>query len=217
MSTTAINGGTGAVSALSSLSGTSATLGKDDFLKLLVSQLQNQDPLNPSDATEFTAQLAQFSSLEQLSNINKALEQLSSAQNLGAMSCIGRDVVLEDSYFELGSGGVDLGYRLDGDADQVALYLQDGYGRTVAAIPASELAAGEHYLNWDGKDASGQTVPAGTYRLLVAALRGEDQVVAGTSLVKAQVTGVDLSGSEPQLVTGAGQLPLSQVSTVSGG
>ncbi|MDA8239508.1 MAG: hypothetical protein M0Z67_03945 [Nitrospiraceae bacterium] len=88
--------GTGQTSGTSQTSGISQTLGKEDFLKLFTEQLKYQDPLNPLDSTQFTAQLAQFSSLEQLVNVNTGLQQMTQAQNTmnGAVSAalIGRHV-----------------------------------------------------------------------------------------------------------------------------
>lgn len=218
MSMTGIDGTTtGSISSLTSATGAKSALGKEDFLKLLVSQLQNQDPLNPSDPTQFTAQLAQFSSLEQLSNMSKTLEQLVSAQELGAMAFIGREVVAENSGFQLGDGGVDLGYRLNEPADSVTLFVQDSLGRTVARLPAEAVTAGEHFLNWDGRDENGQAVPPGEYQLLVSALRGEETAVSTTALVKARVTGVDLNAAGAMLVTTAGDIPMNRVKMVRGG
>jgi flagellar basal-body rod modification protein FlgD len=218
MSMTGIDGTTSsAYSGAGSLTAGNPTLGKNDFLKLLVSQLQNQDPLNPSDPTEFTAQLAQFSSLEQLSNVNKNLEKLVSSQDLGAMAFIGREVVAENTGFSLGAGNVDLGYRLNGPADEVTLHVQDSLGRTVARISAQGLTPGEHFLTWNGKDENGQAVPAGDYALMVSALQGEDTAVSATSLVKARVTGVDLYASGALLVTEAGHIPMNRVKMVRGG
>lgn len=194
----------------------STSLGKEDFLQLLVSQLQNQDPLNPSDPTQFTAQLAQFSSLEQLTNINENLSNLASSQNLGALSFIGQDVIAEESYFELGSEPLRLGYRLSNPADEVNLYIQDNLGRTVASLSGAETSAGEHFLAWDGRAANNQTLPEGNYRLLVAAVRGKDEAVDSTALVQARVTGVDFDGSEFVLATDSGQFPLGKIQSVRG-
>ena len=84
-------------------------LGKEDFLTLLVAQLQNQDPMNPEDATEFTAQLAQFSSLEQLFNINESMESLASAQiqsdRFATMDLIGKTVSYQDGDFSIEESG----------------------------------------------------------------------------------------------------------------
>jgi flagellar basal-body rod modification protein FlgD len=192
------------------------SLGKEDFLKLLVSQLQNQDPLNPSDPTQFTAQLAQFSSLEQLTNINENLQSLAGAQNLGALSFIGQDVIAEEGGFQFNSEPLRLGYRLSAPADEVTLFVQDGLGRTVASIPGAETSTGEHFLSWDGLGSNGQMIPAGEYRLLVAAVKGKDQAVDASSLVQARVSGVDFEGSSVMLRTDSGSFSMSRVQSVRG-
>ena len=96
-------------------------LGKDDFLNLLVTQLQHQDPLNPADSTEFTAQLAQFSSLEQLNNINDNLENMeqfqASVTNSQAVSYIGREITARGNSVQLESGQpAECQFELEADA-----------------------------------------------------------------------------------------------------
>jgi flagellar basal-body rod modification protein FlgD len=198
--------------------GGGSVLGKDDFLQLLVTQLQNQDPLNPSDPTEFTAQLAQFSSLEQLFSVNENLAEMSTSncelERLSALSLIGREVVAEGSDFHLGKESLGLGYRLEQPASEVKLYLKDQNGRTVATLEADELAAGDHFLAWDGTDENGQVVPSGDYTLMVSALCGEEEALAAVPLVKGVVSGVDLDGSESLLVTSAGDFRLTDVQSV---
>lgn len=191
-----------------------SALGKEDFLKLLVSQMQNQDPLNPSDPTEFTAQLAQFSSLEQLTNISNGLEKMASSRDLGALSFIGRDVIAEQTGFHLGEGPVRLGYRLDSPAEEVTVFVRDNLDRTVARIPGTELGAGEHFLTWDGRDSNGQALPPGDYKLMVSALDGQEEAVDSTALVKARVGGVDLDHSGYLLRTDAGNFALNSVKSV---
>ncbi|MEE4253115.1 MAG: flagellar hook capping FlgD N-terminal domain-containing protein, partial [Desulfuromusa sp.] len=92
-----------------------SSMGKDDFLLLLVAQLENQDPMNPADATEFTSQLAQFSSLEQLENANKSLEGLaamsSEMERMSALGLIGQDIVAQTSEFHFSGDPLQLGYR----------------------------------------------------------------------------------------------------------
>jgi len=194
----------------------STNLGKEDFLQLLVSQMQNQDPLNPSDPTQFTAQLAQFSSLEQLTNINDNLKNLAESQNFGALSFIGQDVVVEDAYFSLGNDPLHLGYQLSEPADEVNLYIQDNLGRTVASLSGPGTTAGEHFLAWDGSAANGESLPQGNYRLLVAALKGKDEAVNTTALVQARVTGVDFDGSDFVLRTESGSFSLGKIQSVRG-
>ncbi len=208
----------GAAQGLASALTGGATMGKDDFLKLLVTQLQNQDPLNPSDPTEFTAQLAQFSSLEQLFAVNDNLEQMSASsgdvERLSALSLIGKEVVSTSGEFRLGNAGASLGYRLDVPASEVSLHVLDPSGRAVATIPATETGSGDHFLSWDGLDANGRAVPPGDYSLVVRATSGEDETVPATTLVKGTVTGVDLGAAGSVLVSDAGDFRLKDVASV---
>ncbi len=194
-------------------------LGKDDFLRLLLTQLQNQDPLSPADPTEFTAQLSQFSSLEQLFSINEHLAQANSGggdmERLAALSLLDREAVAAVNHFSLGEGGMELGYDLAGPADDVNLYVQDQQGVTVAVLPADERQAGEHFITWDGTDQNGRQLPVGEYNILVSATSGEDAVpVTAVPLIKGIVTGVDLVGGESIIVTNAGEFHLADVKSV---
>ena len=112
---------------------------KDAFLNLLVTQLQNQDPLNPTDSVEFTAQLAQFSSLEQLSNVNDNLEQLQNYQasinNSQAVSLIGKDITAKGNALQLKDGGpAGCNFSLDGSAAIVTISLYDSTGEFVMIL-----------------------------------------------------------------------------------
>jgi len=190
-------------------------LGQEQFLTLLVAQLQNQDPLNPADATEFTAQLAQYSQLEQLFNLNDSMDQLAAAQNnserLSALSLIGQDVVVEDSTFTLGSDPVQIGYKIDGTVASASLVIKNSSGKTVATLAASDLSQGNHFLTWDGKDSSGNAVNPGTYSITIGAKSSTGESATVAPLVRAEVTGIDLSGSEPMIVTGSGEYKISSI------
>jgi flagellar basal-body rod modification protein FlgD len=219
---TAINGTTtntnAAALAASTSSATGTTsLGKDDFLKLLVTQMENQDPLNPSDPTAFTAQLAQFSSLEQLTNINTSLQQMSSSNQLSELSMIGQKVVAQGDTFQLGSNGAKLGYELTGAASKVQLQVQDSMGNTVATLNGDGLSKGDHFVSWDGKGDNGQAVPPGTYSLVVGAVDGSgNPMTDAAALVQGTVTGVNLDPSGNQLVTDAGTYTMSDIKSVGG-
>ena len=194
-------------------------LGKDDFLQLLVTQLKNQDPLNPSDPTEFTAQLAQFSSLEQLFNVNENLAQMNTGsaelERLSALSLIGREIVSESGSFRLSEGTpVILGCQLQDSADTVQVFVKDQANRTVATLTANRLEAGEHFFQWDGIDDNGQVAPPGEYRLVVSALRGEDEAISVSPLVSGLVTGVDLDEQGNMLNTSSGDFLLNTVRSV---
>ena len=191
-------------------------LGQDQFLTLLVAQLQNQDPLNPTDPTEFTTQLAQYSQLEQLFNLNDAMNNLTdaqtSSQKIAALSLIGKEVVVEDSKFSYDGTTAKIGYMVDGTASDITLQIQNSTGTTVATIKASDTSQGEHYLSWDGLDKNGLKVEAGTYALVISAKSGDDaSTVSVSPLVRARVTGVDLSGSDPMIVTATGEYRISGI------
>jgi flagellar basal-body rod modification protein FlgD len=175
-------------------------MGKDDFLSLLVAQLKNQDPLEPEDPTAFTAQLAQFSSLEQLANLNTTMEGLTTAQansaRLSSLSLIGKDITYNGSTVTLEGKPVEIGYQLDGTASSVTLSIQDANGKTVRTIQAAdtELKAGNHFISWDGKDQEGNLLANGKYTLVLqASAAGEGASIAAAPLVRSVVTGIDLS------------------------
>ena len=205
-----------AASAAATAAKTENTLGQDEFLTLLVAQLQNQDPLNPTDATEFTAQLAQYSQLEQLFNLNDAMDGLTAAQTssqkVSALSLIGKEVVVEDTHFPFDGAPTRIGYRVDGPATDISLQIRNSAGATVATLPASDTTPGEHFLTWNGLDQNGAPLPADTYQLAVTAKGASaDATVTVAPLVRTTVTGVDLSGSEPLVVTRTGEFLVSAI------
>jgi len=175
-------------------------MGKEDFLTLLVAQLQNQDPLNPDDATEFTSQLAEFSSLEQLQNLNESMESLASAQQksdkFATMGLMGQEVVYADSTFTFDGDPVKVGYQIDGTASSVTMTIQDEAGGTVAILHPTDLRKGDHFLEWDGLDNEGNELPAGKYNIVLqASADGDGSTIAVSPLVQSEVTGVDFSNS----------------------
>lgn len=191
------------------------TLGQSEFLTLLVAQLKYQDPLNPSDPTEFTSQLAQYSQLEQLFNLNDSMTQLSTAQNnserLSALSLIGQDVVVEDSDFTLGDKAVQLGYKVDGTITGLKLRIENSSGKTVATLTAKDLSEGNHFLSWDGKDTTGNQLAPGKYSITADPEGSSGTTATVAPLVRAEVTGIDLSSSTPQIVTGLGEYKISAI------
>lgn len=204
---------------LSAISG-GTTLGKEDFLTLLVTQLQNQDPLNPSDPTEFTAQLAQFSSLEQLFTVNESLADLAGAtrsqQQMSALSLIGRDAVFDSESFRLGTETVTLGYDLAETADRVELHVQDSSGRSLAVLKPEDKTAGTHFVDWDGLDGNGRKVTPGSYTLSILALDTAEEGIKAQPLFKARITGVNLDSSGSMLVTAGGSYALGDLVSVRG-
>jgi len=192
-------------------------MGKEDFLTLLVAQLQNQDPLNPDDPTEFTAQLAQFSSLEQLFNLNESMDNVaasvSDSQKLSALSMIGKEVTYADSEFKYEGKPVQIGYSLDGDAKDVTLLLQKD-GVTVTTLKGTELSQGDHFLTWNGLTQDGQLAPTGDYTIVLQASAASGSIAAAP-LVRSEVTGVDLDGANGGLLyTKGGEVIVTKIKGV---
>src|SRR4051812_30925434 len=161
--------------ALSSALGPKSSLGKDDFLKLLVAQLKNQDPLAPQDNTQFVSQLAQFSSLEAAMGTNTRLDSITS-QNQGlanteVVSLVGKTATVKGSLITAAGSGtaVPIGFTLSGAADSTNVSVQDSTGKVIRTIPLGARNPGLVKLNWDGKDDHGNIMPAGTYAVSVQA------------------------------------------------
>ena len=195
---------------------TSNTLGQEQFLTLLVAQLQNQDPLNPADATEFTAQLAQYSQLEQLFNLNDAMDNLATAQTnsqkVATLSLMGKEVVVEDSEFSFDGSATQIGYVVDGPASEITLQIKNSSGVVVDTIKASETGQGQHFLTWDGTDNSGNALAPGEYNIVINAKSASaDATVEVSPLVRTKVTGVDLSGSDPMIITKTGEFTIASI------
>ena len=195
-------------------------MGKDDFLNLLVTQLQNQDPLNPTDQTEFTAQLAQFSSLEQLSNINTNLEQLqnfqASTNNSQAVSLLGKEITADGNFLQLtGTDPVGCNFNLAADAATVVATVYDSTGEYVTSIEEKNLAAGKHTLYWDGTDKNGNPVAAGSYtfEMMAADAAGDD--IEAKPFFSGTVDKVTFENDTPFLISADRKIALADVIQVS--
>lgn len=191
---------------ITALNGSSGQPGKtgikeveDRFLKLLVTQLRNQDPMNPMQNAELTMQLAQMSTVEGINKMNAGLESLlagyRASQTLQAAGLIGHQVFVDGDRIELsgglGGGGVELAQA----ADRVTVNILDGYGGLVRSLDLGGLPEGLSSFVWDGKNALGNAVPDGRYRFAVSARQGAE-AVAATAVNLAKVASVSTRGGE---------------------
>ena len=193
-----------------------SVMGKDDFLTLLVAQLQHQDPLNPAESTEFTAQLAQFSSLEQLQNIEATLNGFevyqSTLNNIQSSGFIGKSVTATGSMFGVNGGNPDpIRFDLVNDADSVYIQVYDDFGGFVTDIQAGARQAGEQQVAWDGQDSNGVAVADGAYTFTVMAMNSDGAVVSSNSYTTGIVTGVDYKTGATNLLINDREVPISSV------
>lgn len=206
------------ISSYTDSTSTSNTLGKEDFLTLLVAQLENQDPLDPQDNAEFIAQMAQFSSLEQQITTNDNLASLLSSnqaiEQLSAFNLLGQTIVAEQDSFTLGTDAVELGFTLDHAAETVTLGVFDSSGSMVASVDFDEVASGDTFTSWDGTNNSGDSLSQGEYVFVVTAQYSDNSSSAITGLQRAHVSGIDTSG-ETLLETSQGSFSLTDLAAVS--
>ena len=193
-----------------------SVMGKDDFLTLLVAQLQHQDPLNPAESTEFTAQLAQFSSLEQLQNIESTLSGFevyqSTLNNIQSSGFIGKTVTATGSMFGVNGGNPDpIRFDLVNDADSVYIQIYDKFGGFVTDIQAGARQAGEQQMAWDGRDSNGTAVADGSYTFTVMAMNADGAIVSSNSYTTGVVTGVDYKTGGTNLLINDREVPISSV------
>ncbi len=196
--------------------GKTPALGKEDFLHLLVTQLQNQDPLNPSDSTEFTAQLATFTSLEELQNINATLTGVETSQsiltNSQAVDYIGKQIqATGDRVYKAGDRIDPIEFKLTGDAAGVYVKIYNQYGEFVRDIDLGPMEAGQQQALWDGTDFNGAQAPDGSYRYEAMAMDAEGNNVSVTTFTTGRVTGVYYKNGTAFLMTADQEIPLGNV------
>jgi len=193
-------------------------LGRDAFLTMLVAQLRNQDPLNPMEGTDFTAQLAEFSALEQQFTINDNLEAILEAlkpktqDNL--MDFIGKEVMGESNTISSSKGSTTTGYYTIEDSADVAISIYDQKGTLIQNIYSGQKEAGTYPIQWDGKNLEGAIVPDGTYNFEIMALSDIGGYVEAKTTVEGKVTGVTYEHDIPYLQIGERLLNPSTVTRI---
>lgn len=197
------------------------TLGQDSFLKLLTEQLKNQDPFEPVKNEEMVAQMAQFSNVAGISEMNKTLKDMTSRMDTAnasqAIAYVGKTVLIEgDTAFPNTDGTLNAVLPLSESGDDVQVQISDSAGNLLRTMNYGYQPAGDLAVDWDGKTDSGGDAPAGPYKLTATVLRNGTRVASPMN-VWAPVTSVSLGSSDGNPVlnlAGLGQKPLSAVREV---
>ena len=195
---------------------TSATQEMSDrFLKLLVTQLKNQDPMNPMENAELTSQLAQMSTVEGISKLNTTLSALSrTSQMLQGASLVGHSVLAEGNNLELTTSGAVGGIEFASAADSVKVTIKDEDGNTVKVLDLGKQESGLARFVWDGKSTSGTLQEAGSYSFSVTATAG-GKAVTTTSYGLGSVLSVAMNDSDIEAeVSGLGSMTLDKIRQV---
>lgn len=209
---------TPAATSSTSVTGGQSIKSQDQFLKLLVAQMQNQDPMNPMDNAQITSQMAQISTVNGIDSLNATMSNLStsflSGQSMQAANLIGHTVLAPATSINLSNGQAVGAVDLSGNADDVQVSIQDNLGNMIQKIDLGAQKAGTIPFTWDGSGANGQAQADGTYKISVAATQGSATVQAST-LGAGQVQSVALNSDGATLsVSGIGSVSTSQVAQI---
>ncbi|MDQ6620876.1 MAG: flagellar hook assembly protein FlgD [Pseudomonadota bacterium] len=191
----------------------------DRFITLLVTQLKNQDPLNPLDNAQITSQLAQLSTVSGINQLNGTLSALSASmdakQYLQAANLVGHYVVADGNAMMLADGKATGAFNLGGDADRVTVNVTDTAGRLVKQIEMGATPAGVVTFDWDGADSAGAALKNGKYTLsIIASHNGKD--ISATALAFGQVKGLIPGANGGTLnVDGVGHVDMSSIRQIS--
>lgn len=187
------------------------------FLNLLVTQLQNQDPLDPMDANEFTSQLVQFASVEQQiyqnSNLEKLLKATENGQVAAMVNYLGTVAEVSGNTLPLADGAARATYTLAESAAATTLAVKDASGRVVFVAPG-EAGSGRHTFSWNGKDTSGRTLPDGAYSLEVSAKRRDGTSADVSQTAFGKISGAAVEGGQVMLFMGGIAVPMDEVLSV---
>lgn len=192
-------------------------LGQEDFLKLMITQLENQDPFKPLESGEFLGQLAQFGTVSGLTELQTAFDGLASSlvsnQALQAAALVGRNVLVDgdEAFVAETGGGLSGAVALETSSAAVQVQIRDEAGQLVRTLDLGAQPAGLARFAWDGTDSAGNAAPAGRYTLSAQYASGSD-VEAAATFVDAEVQSVSFGarGLAVQL-RGLDQVPFSAV------
>lgn len=191
----------------------------DDFLVLLTTQLQNQDPLSPMDSTEFTNQLVNFAGVEQQINSNQKLDSLVSL-SLGSsfassLNYVGKDISYLGSELNYdGTNSVKVNYAIDGTSSNTKINILNSDGDIVLSKDVSGSEAVQNFV-WDGKDSNGNQMAAGTYKVRVDALDSQNKSLKTTTVVSGRVSGIETQNGTTFLLVGERAVSIGNIINVN--
>jgi len=197
-----------------------SSLNKDDFMKLMLAQMQHQDPLSPQDSTQYLSQLAQMSSLEELQNMNESMKNLSimqaSATNSQMVDYVGKTMTASSNEISVSSTGnkAEMEYTLESNAASVDISITDENGNVIKTIKAGSKSSGKHKIVWDGTDNEGNPVPKGKYTFDIAGVDKNGAKVKAETFIKGKVTGISYEKGYPELVIGDIKIPVGNVVSI---
>lgn len=204
-----------------------ADLGKKDiFLKLLVAQMQHQDPLKPQDASQMSSQLAQFNMVEQQTSTNKWLEQMAGNGGLGGVGSssssldtasagyLGRTVTVNQNTVQYNGANAVFSTDLPVNAVAVQVVVRDTAGKAIRTMDMGAMPQGINTMSWDGLNDAGQAAPLGTYSLDIAASDSKWHNIAANIQRSGLVDTVRLTSGQVQLMVGGIPAGLQDVTAV---
>lgn len=187
---------------------------QDRFLKLLIAQLQNQDPLSPTDNSQVTQQMSQISMVQGISTLNSSMQSLVAAQSTQAAGLIDRDVLLGGNGINLAGGQAIGAAKLAAAATSVKVEILGAGGGVVRTLELGSRPAGELGFAWDGKDGDGNSLPDASYSFRVVAKNGTADVATET-YTQARVLSVSLGTTGPLLdLSNGSQVALTAVKKI---
>jgi flagellar basal-body rod modification protein FlgD len=198
----------------------SSALGENSFLQLLTAQLQNQDPLDPTSDSDFVGELAQFSSVEQLTSANTTLQQLvvgqASTNQTADAALVGKSVLYDTNSVSITQGQpTNLYADFGAQATQVTATITNSAGQVVNTVALGPQAAGQATMQWTPVDSQGNALPSGTYTVQITATDGSGNPVTVTQEAESLVTGIAFQNSYPELVVSTGDIQLSDVNQIN--
>ena len=210
--------GSGSSGVTTATAANSVSAAYDTFITLLTTQLQNQDPLDPTNTDTFTQELISLSGVEQqlqtnstLSSMSTDLSAISQANGLGY---VGKTVTATGSTAPLQNGQAEWDYTLNSTASSVTLTVLDSGGNTVYST-SGDTTSGQHSFSWNGQTSGGTTETSGDYTLQVTATDGSGEPITTSTSIVGQVTGVDTSTGSTELLLGDIQVPVSNVTAIN--